>query len=166
MTFHRCQRFLMPRNVASSPLWLECRKRSTAGYLLRYRKLLLSLHRNRLYLARPFCLLCSGPNITGTFAASYYIYRQVFDATGVFTETLHGGTDGNSDGHSQRNAGITFNASKGNSIYQGATVQSPALQALIIIKVWRAAGWTVLLEYVAHDALAENRYSGRLPENL
>ena len=83
-------------------------------------------------------LLCQGiqfPDISGQFAVSYYIYRQVFDATGVFTETLHGGTDGNSDGHSQRNAGITFNASKGNSIYQGATVQSPAIQVLTIIKV-------------------------------
>ena len=26
------------------------------------------------------------PNITGTFAASYYVYRKVFDATGVFTD--------------------------------------------------------------------------------
>lgn len=82
-------------------------------------------------------LLCSGlnPNITGTFAASYYTYRKVFDTTGAFTEKLSGGTDGNTEGHSLRNAGITFNASNGNSIYQGATVQSPALQALIIIKV-------------------------------
>ena len=67
--------------------------------------------------------------------ASYYIYRQVFDVTGAFTEKLHGGTDGEATGHSQRNAGITFNASKGNSIYQGATVQSPAIQILTIIKV-------------------------------
>ena len=92
-------------------------------------------HRN---LERHDSLLCQGiesPDITGTFAVSYYIYRQVFDATGVFTEKLHAGTDGNTEGHSQRNAGITFNASKGNSIYQGATVQSPAIQVLTIIKV-------------------------------
>ena len=75
------------------------------------------------------------PNITGTFAASYYIYRKVFDTTGAFTEKLSDGTDGNTEGHSLRNAGITFNASNGNSIYQGATVQSPAVQTLIIIKV-------------------------------
>lgn len=75
------------------------------------------------------------PNITGTFATSYYIYRKVFDATGAFTERLSTGTDGSTDGHSLVNAGIAFNASNGNSIYQGATVQTPAVQTLIIIKI-------------------------------
>ena len=88
-----------------------------------------------------WCSEIESPNITGTFAASYYIYRKVFDTTGAFTEKLSDGTDGNTDGHSLRNAGITFNASNGNSIYQGATVQSPAVQTLIIIKVWKAGGW-------------------------
>ena len=74
------------------------------------------------------------PNITGTFAASYYVYRKVFDATGVFTEKISAGADGNIDGHSMNNVGISFSASNGNPIYQGTTVQSPALQALMIIK--------------------------------
>ena len=75
------------------------------------------------------------PNITGTFAASYYVYRKVFDATGVFTEKISGGSDGNTDGHSMNNVGIAFSASNGNPIYQGTTVQPPAIQILIIIKV-------------------------------
>ena len=81
------------------------------------------------------CSVAQWPNITGTFAASYYVYRKVFDATGVFTEKISGGSDGNTDGHSMNNVGIAFSASNGNPIYQGTTVQPPAIQILIIIKV-------------------------------
>ncbi len=75
------------------------------------------------------------PNITGTFSTAYFDYRQVFAATGVFSETVPGSSDGLREGNDEKNRGITFTASKGNSIYQGTTVQPPAIQTLIIIKV-------------------------------
>ena len=39
---------------------------------------------------------------------------------------------------------IQFNASKSEAIYSGASVQAPALQTLIIIKIWQAGGWAVV----------------------
>lgn len=156
MTFHRCQRFLMPRNVASSPLWLECRKRSTAGYLPRYRKLLLSLHRNRLYLARPFCLLCSeieSPNIT-----AYFRFAAACDApaSGAVRDT---GTDCRTGCTRTTGSNPTeknLNASWASSVYGGSnSVQSPSIQALIIIKIWIARGCTVLLPKTDDDRCAE-----------
>ena len=142
MTFHRCQRFLMPRNVASSPLGLECRKRSTAGHLPRYRKLLLSLHRNRRYLARPFCLLCSvaqWPNIIGAFS----VYTACDPRPGGYNyPTVSGAFSvkpieqaGESYSKSPYRPEYTFSASDSNHMYSSGTVQMPSCQILIIIKI-------------------------------
>ena len=38
---------------------------------------------------------------------------------------------------------IEFDASKSEAVYSGASVQVPALQTLIIIKVWQAFGCNV-----------------------
>ena len=51
--------------------------------------------------------------------------------------------------------GIEFNAAKSSGIYNGSTLQPKACQTLIIIKVWRAAGWTLDPLYAEFAALAE-----------
>ena len=39
-----------------------------------------------------------------------------------------------------------INASKSNGLYgSSSTVQPPAIQILIIIKIWKEGGWTVVL---------------------
>lgn len=51
---------------------------------------------------------------------------------------------------------IEFDASKSEAIYSGSSVQVPAIQALIIIKVWIALGCTVEeAPKISFDFLAE-----------
>ena len=40
--------------------------------------------------------------------------------------------------------GIEFNSAKSSGIYNGSTLQPKACQTLIIIKAWKALGWTVV----------------------
>lgn len=52
---------------------------------------------------------------------------------------------------------IRFDAYRSNTVYgESSSVQPPALQTLIIIKVWSAGGWTVSCEYKELFADAEN----------
>ena len=51
---------------------------------------------------------------------------------------------------------MKFTASASNSAYSGSSVQPKALQALIIIKTWKAEGWTVDDEYIVFESEAIN----------
>lgn len=57
---------------------------------------------------------------------------------------------------------IRFDAYRSNTVYgESSSVQPPACQILIIIKVWQDGIWTVPLEYMSFESDAEKVYSGR-----
>ena len=56
---------------------------------------------------------------------------------------------------------LMFSASADNAIYSLDTVQPPACQILMIIKIWQDGIWTVPLEYMSFESDAEKVYSGR-----
>ena len=73
---------------------------------------------------------CSNPNITGNIKAR----TQGGQCDGVFS---YGGSFQGIDGVNYNTNGVWFSFSlkESNSIYSGDTLQPPAFQALIIIKV-------------------------------
>ena len=57
---------------------------------------------------------------------------------------------------------IGFDAGKSTEIYgKSNTVQSPAIQTLIIIKVWKAGGWT---EFPAYTELLLDAIKPKVPD--
>ena len=64
-------------------------------------------------------------NISGAFSLGNYLYKTISDGTHFSMYDMK------------------FTASASNSTYSGSSVQPKALQILIIIKIWNAAGWTV-----------------------
>ena len=102
------------------------------------------------------------PNITGTlkvgnlpsFQNSYQIQGD-----GAFSQNVVSGYFERIANGSNATAStsVKMNASNSSSVFRGLnTVQVAALQALIIIKIWQAAGWTLAPEYMASDLLASN----------
>lgn len=79
-----------------------------------------------------------GPNIIGNIKAR----TQGGTCDGVFS---FGGSFQGINGVSYNPNGVWFSFSlkKFNSIYSGDTLQPSAFQTLIIIKFWKAGGWTV-----------------------
>ena len=98
------------------------------------------------------------PNITGTFTARYLTATQResdFRGSGCFYYAGVGPLSGTNDA-GDNSLVVGFDASGSNSIYKGNTVQSSAVQVLIIIKIWIDGDWTVLeLPYISFDQEAE-----------
>lgn len=84
------------------------------------------------------------PNIIG--ASTRAIYGEIKDdwLSGAFY-TGSGNSKYNTNDWTW-SGGLGFMASKSNAIYNGNKVQPPAFQILIIIKTWKASGWTLSLE--------------------
>lgn len=79
------------------------------------------------------------PNITGTFLSGSNGSND-WDS-GAFLETRET-TYISRNGPNQNHSKCSFKADRVTSIYGAATtVQSPALQTLIIIRIWSASGW-------------------------
>ena len=120
--------------------------------------------------------LCSGfrfPNITGGFCAGQGIYKNAYGAFSRGEKIIGGGVNT----YPQNGCyPFDFSATNSSSLYHDSKVQPSAFQALIIIKVWSAAGCTVFkslntelellafiftdLEPVAYEPLAtRSKYS-------
>ncbi len=87
-----------------------------------------------------------GPNIIGSISVSRRLNAPV---SGAFNSAVDGSGDGaakSSTGMGKFDSTISFNAAYGGGwgIYGASnTVQPPAFQTLIIIKIWKVGGWTV-----------------------
>ena len=97
---------------------------------------------------------CSNPNITGEIHGIAHGKDEQATASGAFTRSLVSAT-GNATGSGWTER-FVFSANKSNSMYKGTNIQPSALQALIIIRVWRALGCTVFDEYKELESEARN----------
>ena len=81
-----------------------------------------------------------GPNITGGFCAGQGAYKNTYGAFSRGERIIGGGVNT----YPQNGCyPFDFSATNSSSLYHDSKVQPSAFQALIIIKVWSAAGWTV-----------------------
>ena len=97
------------------------------------------------------------PNITGGYAPTALAYGNTATVAGaLFSEPNSTNPTTAANTSTNGNQVLRLNANLANSLYSGSLLQLPAVQTLMIIKVWIAGIWKLVPEYKAFDLLALN----------